>query len=50
MLKQSIELPVQMEAAPPSEQLFPAEREYGRCVINLNRTAILTYLPKSDVN
>jgi hypothetical protein len=30
-----------------SEQLFPVEREYARCVIALNRTGILTLLPKS---
>jgi hypothetical protein len=28
--------------------LFPVEREYARCVTALNRTGILTLLPKSD--
>jgi hypothetical protein len=31
-----------------SEQLFPVEREYARCVTALNRTGILTLLPKSE--
>ncbi len=30
------------------EQLFPVEREYARCVTALNRTGILTLLPKSE--
>jgi hypothetical protein len=34
-----------MEGAPQSEQLFPVEREYARCVTALNRTGILTLLP-----
>ena len=29
-------------------QLFPVEREYARCVTALNRTGILTILPKSE--
>ncbi len=36
-----------MERAPQSEQLFPVEREYARCVTALNCTGILTLLPKS---
>ncbi len=31
-----------------SEQLFPVEREYARCVTALNRTGILTLLPQSE--
>ena len=34
--------------SPQSEQLFPVEREYARCVSALNRTGILTLLPKSE--
>jgi len=37
-----------MEGAPQSEQLFPVERKYARCVTALNRTGILTFLPKSE--
>ena len=37
-----------MEGAPQSEQSFPVEREYARCVTALNRTGILTFLPKSE--
>ena len=35
-------------APPQSEQLFPVEREYTRCVTALNRTGFLTLLPKSE--
>jgi len=31
-----------------SEQLFPVEREYARCVTALNHTGSLTLLPKSE--
>jgi len=31
-----------------SEQLFPVDREYARCVTALNRAGILTLLPKSE--
>ncbi|MCX6255734.1 MAG: hypothetical protein NTV31_14855 [Bacteroidia bacterium] len=37
-----------MEGTPQSEQLFPVEREYVRCVTALNSTGILTLLPKSE--
>jgi len=37
-----------MEEATQSVQLFPVEREYARCVTALNRTGILTPLPKSE--
>jgi len=37
-----------MRGDPQSEQLFPVEREYARCVTTLNRTGILTLLPKSE--
>jgi len=36
------------EGAPQSKQLFPIEREYIRCVTALNRSGILTLLPKSE--
>src|SRR6266566_7501080 len=48
MSKQSIDASAHMEGAPQSEQLFPVEREYVRCVTALNRTGILTPLPKSE--
>ena len=48
MSKQSIDASAHMEGAPQSEQLFPVEREYARCVTALNRTGILTLLPKSE--
>jgi hypothetical protein len=32
----------------PSEQVFPIEKEYTRCVTALNRTGILMFLPKSE--
>ena len=48
MLKQSIEASAHMDRAPQSEQLFPVEREYARCVTALNCTGILTFLPKSE--
>jgi hypothetical protein len=48
MSKQSIETSALIEGAPKSEQLFPVEREYARCVTALNRTGILTLLPKSE--
>ncbi|GAJ01820.1 unnamed protein product, partial [marine sediment metagenome] len=47
MSKQSIAASEHMEDAPQSEQLFPVKREYARCVTALNRTDILTHLPKS---
>nr|MDO8079561.1 hypothetical protein [Candidatus Freyarchaeota archaeon] len=48
MSKQSIDVSAHMEGAPQSEQLSPVEREYTRCVTALNRTSILTLLPKSE--
>ena len=49
MSKQSIDASVHIEGARQSEeQLFPVEREYARCVTALNRTGILTLLPKSE--
>jgi len=47
MSKQSTNSSAHMERAPQSEQLFPVEREYARCVTALNCTGILTLLPKS---
>ena len=37
-----------MEGAAQSEQYFPVERKYARCVAALNCTGILTLLPKSE--
>ena len=48
MSKQSIDASAHMKGAPQSEQLFPVEREYTRCVTALSRTGILTLLPKSE--
>ena len=48
MSKQPIDASAHMEGAPRSEQLFPVEGEYARCVTALNRTDILTLLPKSQ--
>ena len=48
MSKQSIDTSAHMEGVPQSEQVFPVEREYARCVTALNRTGILTLLPKSE--
>ena len=39
---------VLMEGAPQSEQSFPVEREYARCVTALSRAGIVTFLPKSE--
>jgi hypothetical protein len=47
MSKQPIDASEHMEGAPQSEQLFPVEREYARCVSALNRTGILTPLLQS---
>ncbi len=47
MSKQSIDASVHIEGALQSEQLFPVEMEYVRCVTALKRTGILTFLPKS---
>jgi len=48
MSKQSIDASAHMEGDPQSEQLFPVEREYARCVTALNRTGILTLLLKPE--
>src|SRR5450759_1061590 len=48
MSKQSKEASAQLEGTPQSEQLFPVEKEYARCVPALNRAGILTLLPKSE--
>src|SRR5659263_350071 len=48
MSKQSIDASAHMEGVPQSEQLFPVESEYTRCVTALTRTGILTLLPKSE--
>jgi hypothetical protein len=48
MSKQSIDASAHMKGAPQSEQLFPVEREYARCVTALNNTGILTLLLKSE--
>ena len=38
----------QLEGARPSEGLFPLEKEYTRTIAALNRTEILTLLPRSE--
>jgi hypothetical protein len=48
MSKQSLEASASKAGAPQSERLYPVEREYARCVGALNRTGILTLLPKSE--
>ena len=48
MSKQPIDASAHMEGAPQAEQVFPVEREYARCVTALNRTGMLTLLPKSE--
>src|SRR5260370_31811933 len=48
MSKQSIDASAEMEGTRQSEQVFPVEREYARCVTALNRAGILTLLPKSE--
>ena len=48
MPNQPLDASAHMEEAPQSEQLFPVEREYARCVAALKRTGILTVLPKSE--
>ncbi len=48
MSKEFIDASAHMEGVPQSEQVFPVEREYARCVTALNRTGILTLLPKSE--
>ena len=37
-----------MKGTPPSEPVFPVEREYARCIAALNHTGILVLLPESD--
>jgi len=48
MPKKSKDASVHIEVSPRSEQLFPVEKEYARCVDALKRTGILTLLPKSE--
>lgn len=45
--KRSINSSTYKGGVPEPEQLFPVEREYARCLTALNRTGILTLLPKS---
>ena len=47
MSKQSKDAPSHVERSPQSEQLFPVECEYDRCINALTRTDILTLLPES---
>jgi hypothetical protein len=47
MAKQTIDGTIQLEGARPSEELFPLEKEYARTITALNRTGILTLLPRS---
>ena len=39
---------LQLKGARPSEGLFPLEKEYARTITALNRTGILTLLPRSE--
>ena len=39
---------MQSEGAPPPEGLFPLGKEYARTITALNRTGILTLLPRSE--
>lgn len=48
MSRQRVNASVRLEEAPQSGELFPVEREYARCVTTLNRTGVLTLLPKSE--
>jgi hypothetical protein len=48
MSKQSLDASAHTEGASQSEQLFSVEREYTRCFTALNRTGILTLLPKLE--
>ncbi len=47
MSKKPIDASVHMEGDLQSDFVFPVEREYDSCVSTLNRTGILTILPKS---
>ncbi len=47
MQKQSKAPSAHIKRTPPSEQIFPIEREYERCVTALEHTGILTQLTKS---
>ncbi|HUW21314.1 MAG TPA: hypothetical protein VMW41_01465 [Candidatus Bathyarchaeia archaeon] len=48
MAGQTIKGTIQLEGARPSEGLFPLEKEYARAISALNRTRILTLLPRSE--
>ncbi len=48
MAEQTINGTIQLEGARPSEGLFPLEKEYARTITALNRTGILTLLPRSE--
>ncbi len=48
MPKQSSDASATMNGSPQLTQAFPVEREYARCVTNLNHASILTVLPKSE--
>jgi hypothetical protein len=47
MAEQTIHGTMPLEGARPSEGLFPLEKEYARTITALNRTGILTPLPRS---
>ena len=47
MSKQTINGTTQLEGSRPSEGLFSLEKEYTRIITSLNRTGILTLLPRS---
>ena len=48
MTELSLDASAPIEGASQSKQLFLVEREYARCATALNRTGILTLLPKSE--
>jgi len=48
MSKPPADGPAPVNGTPPSGLIFPVEREYARCIAALNRTDILSLLPKSE--
>jgi hypothetical protein len=48
MAEQTMNGTWQLKGACPSEGLFPLEKEYARTITALNRTGILTLLPRSE--
>jgi len=48
MSRQRVNASAHVDEAPQSGELFPVVKEYARCVATLNRSGILTLLPKSE--